>query len=131
MRERVSAMWLIQFFIGVFLTASALIFLSGGAGSEVARGISKVFGSSSTVGLIVAILELVSGVVLLVSLFLGAKPRWLFLALLVIFIFWTINVVAVYLLDGFAKPNLMAWLRDISLQLIVLSGLWGVMMQSR
>jgi len=129
MSERLSAMWLIQLFIGIFLITTGLLFLTGN--SEVARGISKMFGKNSTWGLIVAIIELISGIILLIGLFIGAQPKWMFLACAVIFILWSINILSGYFFNGFVKPNFMVWLRDLSLHLVVLSGLWGVMMGSR
>ena len=131
--ERFSAMWLIQLFIGIFLTASALIFLTGytDTGSEIARGIGKMFGKNSTLALVVAIFELISGILLLANLFIGSGPKWMYFALIVVFIFWAINIISVYFVDGFLKPGFMVWLRDISLHLVVLSGLWGVMMGAR
>ena len=132
MSERLSAMWLIQLFIGIFLIAAALLFLTGTTGgSDLAKGMGKMFGNK-TWGTIVAILQLISGILLLAGLFISAQPRLMFLATLIIFILWAINILSIYFFGGhFLKPNFMAWVRDLSLQLVVLSGLWGVMMGSK
>ena len=129
MSERLSAMWLIQLFIGIFLLASGLLFLTGN--SEVAKGLSKMVGKNNTWALIIAIVELISGIILLVGLFVGAQPKWMFLACAIIFILWSINILSGFFFNGFVKPNFMVWIRNLSLQLVVLSGLWGVMMGSR
>ena len=133
MRERISAMWLIQLFIGIFFTASALIFLTGSnsAASEIARGIGKMFGKNNTWGFIFAIIQLISGVLLLFNLFVTTQPKLMFFASLVIFILWAINIFSIYFINGFVQPNFMVWISSLSLQLVVLSGLWGVMMGTR
>ena len=128
MSERLSAMWLIQLFIGIFLTASALIFLSGNhAGAEIA----KIFGKDKTLNTIIAVVELIAGILLIAALFIGSKPKFLFMALVIIFVLWAINIISLYFLNGFLKPNLMVWLKNLSLYLVVLSGLYGVMMDNR
>ncbi|MCL2706152.1 MAG: hypothetical protein FWE72_08095 [Spirochaetaceae bacterium] len=129
MSERLSAMWLIQLFIGIFLIATGLLFLTGN--SEVAKGMSKMLGKNNTWGILIAIIELISGFILLVGLFIGAQQKWMFLACVAIFVLWSINILSVYFFNGFFKPNFMVWIRDLSLHLIVLSGLWGVMLGSR
>ena len=129
MSERVSAMWLIQLFIGIFLVASGILYLTGS--SEVARGLAKAFGKNTTWTTVLAVVELISGIILLAGLFIGAQVKWMFLACLVIFIIWSINILSGFVFNGFLKPNFFAWLKDISLYLVVLSGLFGVMMSSR
>ena len=133
MREKISAMWLIQLFIGIFFTASALIVLTGNSGvaNEIARGIGKMFGRNNTWGFIIAVIQLISGILLLLNLFITTQPKLMFFASLIIFILWALNIFAIYFIDGFAKPNFMVWIRDLALQLVVLSGLWGVMMGTR
>jgi len=128
MSDRLNAMWLIQLFIGIFLTASALIFLTGShAGSEIA----KIFGKNNSMNTVIAILELISGILLIAALFIGSKPKFLFLALVVIFVLWTLNILSMYFFNGFMKPNFMVWVKNVSLYLVVLSGLFGVMMESK
>ncbi len=133
MRERISAIWLIQLFIGIFFAASALIILTGynSAGSEFMRGVNKMFGKNNSWTLVVAILELLSGIVLIAGLFVSTQQRLMFMAGLVIFILWSLNILTLYFFGGFLKPSFMVWVRDLSLQLVVLAGLWGVMMESR
>ena len=131
MNERISAIWLIQLFIGIFLTASALLFLTNSSGSEIVSGISRLVGRNNTIGVVVAIVELISGIVLLVGLFIGAKPKIMFLVSLVVFILWTINILTSYFFSGFLQPSFIAWIKNLSLYLIVLSGIWGIMLSSK
>ena len=128
MSERLSAMWLIQLFIGIFLLASGILYLTGS--HEVTRGLAKAFGKNTTWPTVIAVVELISGIILLAGLFIGGQ-KWMFLACVVIFVIWSINILSGFVFNNFLKPNFFAWLKEISLYLVVLSGLWGVMMGSK
>lgn len=89
------------------------------------RSVNKLFGQSNDiVPILFAVLELVAGILLLASLFTGIPSRFLSIALLVIFIFWVVYIVMNYFLEGFAKPDFLVWLSNLSPQLVILSGLW-------
>ena len=124
----VSSVFLLQIFIGLFFALTGIIYLAGynSGSSQFMRGISKLFGKNEMWELIVALIQLFSGLVLLVGVFIRTNQRSLYLASLAIIILWITNIVMLYFTDSFLKPSLMVWLRDLSIQMIILSGLWGI-----
>ncbi|MBN2656929.1 MAG: hypothetical protein JXR86_07695 [Spirochaetales bacterium] len=94
------------------------------------RSVNKLFGQSNDViPVLFAVLELVAGVLLIASLFSGVSSRVLSVSLLVIFIFWIVFIVMNYFLDGFGmnqygREDFLGWLKNLSPQLVALSGLW-------
>ncbi len=132
MKNKTSAMFLIQLFIGIFFAASAVIILSGynSAGNQFMRGVSKLFGKNNYWGLAIAIVQLLAGVILILGLFISVQQKSMFLAGLAIMILWGINIAVLYFFDGFMKPNFLVWIKEVSLQLVILSGLWGVTRQA-
>jgi uncharacterized membrane protein YphA (DoxX/SURF4 family) len=89
------------------------------------RSVNKLFGQNNDIiPILFAVLELVAGVLLLASLFSGLPSRFLSIALLVIFIFWIVYIVMNYFMEGFGEPDFLIWLRNLSPQLVTLSGLW-------
>ena len=100
--------------------------------SEFARGVNQLFGrSNSILPLIMAIIELLAGVLLLLSMFSIFPSNLTPLLLLVILIFWAVTIVLQYFINGFLKPDFIPWLGNVSVQLVILSGLWLVYSQTR
>ena len=97
------------------------------SGSELLRGLNKTFGGrNDIIPIVMAVIELVAGVLLFVSLFDLIPSRLLSFLLLVIFIFWAINIVMAYILNDIFEPDFLRWLAAISPQLVILSALWIV-----
>lgn len=95
--------------------------------ANIGRSVNKLFGQNNDIiPILFAVLELVAGVLLLASIFSGIPSRFLSIALLIIFIFWIVYIVMNYFMDGFGEPNFLIWLRNISPNLVTLSGLWIV-----
>ncbi len=130
-KSSISSVFLLQIFIGLFFALSGLIYLTGynTAGSQFMRGVGKLFGKNEIWTLVIALVQLFAGLVLLVGIFIRTNQRSLFLASLTITILWIANIILLYFTDSFLKPSLMVWLRDLSVQMIILSGLWGVTRQ--
>ena len=132
MKNKTSAMFLIQLFIGIFFAASAVIILSGynSAGNQFMRGVSRLFGKSNYWGLTIAIVQLLSGIILILGLFVSMQQKPMFIAAFAIMVLWGINIVMIFFLDSFMKPDFLNWIKDLSLQLVILAGLWGVVRQT-
>lgn len=89
------------------------------------RSVNKLFGQSNDIiPILFAVLELIAGILLMASIFSGIPSRILSVALLVIFIFWVVYIVMNYFMEGFAEPDFLIWLKNVSPQLVALSGLW-------
>jgi uncharacterized membrane protein YphA (DoxX/SURF4 family) len=95
--------------------------------SQFGRSFSKLIGKNNDiVPVLFAVLELVSGILLLVSLFTGASGKFLSVALVIIFIFWAITIIMNYFMNGLFEPDFIDWLSRVSPQLVILSALWLV-----
>nr|MDA3810608.1 hypothetical protein [Spirochaetaceae bacterium] len=94
--------------------------------SEFGRSVNDLFGSNNDfIPILFSVLQLVAGVLLLVSLFTGFIPgRVLSISLLVIFIFWAITIVMKYFMNDLFEPDFVSWLARVSPQLVILSSLW-------
>ena len=117
--------FLIQLSIGGYFFISGLLGIIGhnSGGNQLMMDIGKVFGKSNYLPLIIAICFLVSGMYLVLGLFLPIKQTFITLIVLAI---WVIYIFINYFTDNFLKPDLLPWLRDVFKQLIILAGLWSV-----
>ncbi|MDX9800709.1 MAG: hypothetical protein RBT69_05160 [Spirochaetia bacterium] len=131
MRNRTSGMFFLQLFIGIYFAVSAFIILSGynSAGNQFMRGVGKLFGHNSYWGLAIAIIQLIAGIVLILGLFISMQQKSMFFAGFAILVMWGINIAVLYFFDSFMQPGLLIWLKDLSLQMIILAGLWGIIRQ--
>ncbi len=133
MRDKNSygSIFLLQIFIALFFALSGLLFLTGynTAGAQFIRGVGKLFGKNDMWRVVVALIQLFSGLVLFVGTFIKSNPRSLFFASITITVLWIINIVMQFFLNSFMEPTFMIWLRDLSMQMIILSGLWAITRQ--
>ena len=116
--------------------ALALMFIAMGiagithynsGGAEFLRGLNKAFGrSSNVIPIIMAVVELVAGVLLVINLFGVIPGRVASLLLLIIVIYWGFTIVMTYFVDGLFEPDLLVWLGNISPKLVVFASLWIV-----
>lgn len=95
--------------------------------SQFGRSVGKVFGKSNDLFPIVfAVIQLVAGALLALSLFIDIPGRILPISLLIIFIFWAISIAMTFVLDNLFEPNFLVWLSQLSPQLVILTALWIV-----
>lgn len=128
MKNRLGAMFFMQIFIAMFFIASAIIILANynSAGDKIIRGMNHLFGKSNTLTTVVAVVELIAGVILLLDLFVPMPGRTMFIAIMSILILWGINIVMLYIVNDLFKPNFFAWIKEISFQLVIFAGLLGI-----
>ena len=129
MKKKVNSYLFLQLSLALMLIATGVLGINSynSGGSELLRGINKAFGSSNDViPILMAVIELVAGVILVISLFDLIPARLLNILLLIIFIFWAVNIALAYILNGFLEPSFIKWLASISPQLIILTSLWIV-----
>ena len=133
MRERngYGSVFLLQIFIALFFALSGLLYLTGynTAGAQFIRGVGKLFGKNDLWRVIIALIQLFSGLILFVGTFIRSNQKSMFFASLAITILWVVNIGIQYFMESFLHPSLMIWLRDLSMQMIILSGLWAIAKQ--
>ncbi len=120
---------LIQIAVALFFISLGILEITAynSGASEFARSFSKAFGGKNDImSIIIAILELVSGIIILGSIFVPVQQRLLFIATFAIGIFWIIKIVMAYFLNNFIEPNFFVWLNRLSIDLLVLASVWMV-----
>ena len=95
------------------------------------RGVGKLFGKNNYWGLAIAIIQLIAGIILILGLFISMQQKSMFFAGFAILVLWGINIAVLYFLDDFMKPSFLVWMKDLSLQMIILAGIWGIIRQGR
>lgn len=129
MKKSVNSMFFVQLSLALMFIAIGFVGLTNYNSdlSSLGRSVNKMFGQSNNViPVLFAVLELVSGILLLLSLFSGVSGKFLSLTMLLIFIFWAITIVMNYFMDGLFEPDFIVWLSRVSPQLVILSALWLV-----
>jgi uncharacterized membrane protein YphA (DoxX/SURF4 family) len=89
------------------------------------RGLTRAFGgSNSPVALVVALVELLAGIIVLAGVFVRVRGRLLFAATLVIAILWAIQIIVSFFARDIFEPDFWIWLNRLAMDLIVLLALW-------
>lgn len=96
--------------------------------NQFGRAISSVFGNSQnqTLSLIIAIVELIIGVILLIDVFLPINEGTMSIVKFVIFGLWAVYVVVTSFLNNFMEPSFLAWFRPLTSDLVILAALWAI-----
>jgi hypothetical protein len=93
--------------------------------SEFGRSVNRFFGRpDNPFDLIVAIAELVAGIILGLVIFVPIAKRTVWLACVVIAILWVVKILWVFVFNNAFEPDFITWLNQLSADLIVLVGLW-------
>ncbi len=93
--------------------------------SGAGRAIAKVLGGkASYISITIAVLELISGVIILGGLFVPMKNSTLMIASLVVFVFWAVRIAYLFFVNNFTEPDLLIWLQKLSLDCVVLMSVW-------
>jgi hypothetical protein len=117
----------LQIVVAVFLFTLGLIGLIGWNSnlSEFGRGLNRLFGrANDPFNLIVAILELASGVVVIGGLFVTASNRLLYVLTFVIAILWVVEIIIEFFAQSPFEPNFIVWLNRLAADVITLGALW-------
>ena len=119
----------IQIVLAVFLISLGIAGINdwNSNANQFSRGVTRFFGGTSNpFNLVVAICELVAGVIVLAGVFVAGQARLLFAATLVISILWAVLIVITFFTQDAFQPDLFSWLSRLSSDLIVLLTLWLV-----
>ena len=93
--------------------------------ARLGRGMNRMFGrSGDPLNLVVAIVEIVAGVIVFAGVFFAVRSRLLYGATLVIAILWIIQIILSFFASNFAEPDLVVWINRLAADLIVLLALW-------
>ena len=128
-KTAVNSRMVLHLVVSVFLILTGILGLVAysSKSAEIARALSSLFGGkSTTLSLIVSIVELTAGVVLLAAFFVKMKARTPYLACIVIFILWAVRIVYVLFVKGAVEQTAIIWLQSLSVDLVVLTVLWIV-----
>jgi hypothetical protein len=128
-RSSFDATLLMQIAVVLFLISLGIVgimYYSSRLG-EWGRSIDRFFGRpSNPVNIIVAVAELVAGIIIGFALFVPVPGRAAWISGLVMVIIWIVKILWTYVLNGIFEPNFIVWLNGLSVALIVLVGLWIV-----
>ena len=118
---------ILQIIVAAFLITLGLIALIHYDSdlARLGRGMNRMFGrSGDPLNLVVAIAEIVAGVIVFAGVFLAVQSRLLYGATLVIAILWIIQIILSFFASNFAQPDLVVWINRLAADLIVLLALW-------
>jgi hypothetical protein len=125
---------IMQIVVAVYLITLGITGISAysSQGSEFARSVARMFGGGQgSLGLIVAILELVAGAMVFLSLLAFAGNSVRYAACLISAILWIIWILYSLVFHDAFQPSVVAWLNRLSLDLIVGMALWVIAVQYR
>lgn len=96
--------------------------------NRLGRAVIQAFGGRTDIwGLLVSILCLVSGAIILLALFINIKTKLLYYTALGIGIFWLIQILfAFFLNNNLFEPEFLSWLARLSLDVVILAGIWEI-----
>ena len=124
-----SSVFFLQIAVAVFFLASGIVGIINynSTGSELARAFGRLLGGgNSNLNLIIAILELISGGMLLIGSVVSFSGRSGFIAALIIFILWGVKIVYSHVMYNFGQPDILVWIYRLSPDLVILAALWMV-----
>ena len=120
---------LLQISVGLFLITLGIAGLVHYNSStvEVGRALSRLFGKANDpLNLIIAIVEVVAGAVVVLDLFVKLAGRAQFWLTLIILVLWVAQIVVFSFVNDILEPDVVTWLNRLSVDLIILVGLWIV-----
>ncbi len=119
----------VQIVVAAFLITLGLIGINDWNSNlnQFGRGITRFFGGTNNpFNLVVAIAELVAGLIVLAGVFVSAQARLLFLATMVIAVLWAILIVINFFAQEAFQPTFVTWLNRLCADLVILLALWLV-----
>jgi hypothetical protein len=86
----------------------------------------RYFGRNDLLNLIVAVIQLVAGVLLAINLFVAAGEGVKQIFYIALFVVWALCIILGLVVNNFLKPNLLAWLYEVAWRSIILVSVWIV-----
>ena len=126
-RSSVDLVTILQIVVAAFLITLGLMALIHYDSdlARLGRGMNRLFGrANDPLNIVVAIVEIVAGVIVFAGVFFAVHSRLLYGATLVIAILWIIQIILSFFASNFAEPDLVVWINRLAADLIVLLSLW-------
>jgi uncharacterized membrane protein YphA (DoxX/SURF4 family) len=120
-----SSLFFLQLCLGVFFLMLGIMGLGdyNSRSSEFAR----FFGRDDTMRVVMAVVELVMGVILVLGLFMSVSADLTKIFSFALFGLWALYIVVNFFLnDSFLEPSTVVWLYNVSWHAVILVGLWAV-----
>jgi len=124
---RVDTLFVLQIVVAVFLFTLGLMVLVryDSDMSRLGRDLNRLFGrANNPFNIIVAVVELVAGVLLAAALFVPVRTRWLYWTTLVIAIVWAVRILLFQFVNDIFEPTFLVWLNQLAGDLVLLLALW-------
>jgi len=115
---------LLQVSLGLFFLALGVMGL-GDYNSRI-NGVARFFGREDSLRVVVAVVELVMGVLLVLSLFLSMSSGIARIFWVCLFGLWALFILYYFVFNGLFKPDFVPWLYEVAWRCVILAGLWIV-----
>lgn len=123
-KSKISNNFFIQLTIGLYFAVTGLLGLMGydSGVSGALNNLNKAVGNKPDYfPLILSICFILCGAVLIIGLVTIIRNPLIYLA---VFVLWVMYIIMILFTDNFMEPDFLPWFKDLSLQLIILAGLW-------
>jgi hypothetical protein len=124
----------LQILVALLLLTFGIDGLTGynSAGADMMRTVNRAFGGSNNiVPIIFSVIEIVAGALLLGEFFMPVATKFVFFAMLIICVVWLITIIMNFFTSHFIEPNFLSWLRNLTVQLILLASFWQIGLSKR
>jgi hypothetical protein len=128
-KAAVDVVTILQIVVAVFLVTLGLIAIVhyDSDPARLGRGMNRLFGrANNPLNLVVAIIEVVAGVIVFAGVFFAVQSKLLYAATLVIAVLWIIQIILSFFASNFAEPDFIIWLNRLAADLVVLLSLWVI-----
>ena len=128
-KSSVDSLLILQFSVALyflFLGLSGIVHYNSDA-QQFGRSVVDAFGGQNdVVGIVIAVLLLISGVVLVLGPFLKGMESLLKFATLVIAVIWAVRIVILFFVNDIFEPDFLTWIQFLLLDLTILVVAWVV-----
>ena len=117
----------VQIVLAVFLFTLGLIGIMDWNSSlgQFGRGMNRLFGrAGNPFNIIVAIIELATGAIMFLGIFISNLNRVLYWATWIVVVIWIVEIIIDFFAQGAFEPNFLVWLNRLSADVIILLSLW-------
>lgn len=129
-RGPLNSVYILQLIIGLFFIVLGIqgIMAYNSPTGEVGRFFAKTFGGKEhIIDAVVAILELLAGIIIVGALFLPGKSGLLQISFIAILVFWIARIVYVYFIRGAVfEPSVLTWSAYFLQDAVIFMSIWLV-----
>jgi hypothetical protein len=121
------AVVVVQVVLAIFLFTLGLIGILNWNSNlgEFGRGVGRLLGrGSQPFTILVAVVELVAGVIMFAALFIGELSRVLYWTTWIVGVLWIVEIIIGFFAYGAFEPGFVVWLNRLAADVIILGVLW-------